>query len=102
MEKLDRWADDQRKSLKAAVEELEESIRAGKREARLAPNLPEKLQMQQRVRQQEARHTEALLAYKEACATIDARKDALLDETSKRLQQQAERQDLFLIRWRVE
>ncbi len=102
MEKLDRWADDQRKSLKAAVEELEESIRAGKREARLAPNLPEKLQMQQRVRQQEARHTEALLAYKEACATIDARKDALLDETSQRLQQQAERQDLFLIRWRVE
>ena len=102
MEKLDRWADDQRKSLKAAVEELEESIRACKREARLAPNLPEKLQMQQRVRQQEGRHTEALLAYKEACATIDARKDSLLDETSQRLQQQAERQDLFLIRWRME
>jgi len=102
MEKLDRWADDQRKSLKAAVEELEEGIRAGKREARLAPNLPEKLQVQQRVRQQEARHTEALLAYKEACATIDARKDVLLDETSRRLQQQAERHDLFLIRWRVE
>jgi hypothetical protein len=101
MEKLDRWADDQRKSLKAAVEELEESIRAGKREARLAPNLPEKLQMQQRVRQQEALHTEALLAYKEACAAIDARKDALLDETSQRLKQQAERQDLFLIRWHV-
>ncbi len=102
MEKLDRWADDQRKSLKAVVEELEEGIRAGKREARLAPNLPEKLQIQQRVRQHEARHTEALLAYKEACATIDARKDTLLDETSKRLQQQAEREDLFLIRWRVE
>jgi hypothetical protein len=102
MEKLDRWADDQRKSLKAAVEELEESIRAGKREARLAPNLPEKLQMQLRVRQQETRHTEALLAYKEACATIDARKDALLDETSQRLQQRAERQDLFLIRWRAD
>jgi hypothetical protein len=102
MEKLDRWADDQRKSLKAAVEELEEGIRAGKREARLAPNLPEKLQIQQRIRQQEARHTEALLAYKEACTAIDARKDALLDETSQRLRQQAERQDLFLIHWRVE
>lgn len=102
MEKLDRWADDQRKSLKATVEELEDGIRAAKREARLAPNLPEKLQIQQRVRQQETRHTEALLAYKEACTAIDARKDALLDETSKRLQQRAERQDLFLIRWRVE
>ena len=101
MEKLDRWAEDQRKSLKADLEELEESIRAGRREARLAPNLPEKLQLQQRVRQQEARHTEALLAYKEACSTIDKRKDILLDETSKRLQQQAERQDLFLIRWQV-
>jgi superfamily II DNA or RNA helicase len=101
MEKLDRWAEDQRKSLKADLEELEESIRAGRREARLAPNLPEKLQLQQRVRQQEGRHTEALLAYKEACATIDSRKDILLDETSKRLQQQAQRQDLFLIRWHV-
>lgn len=101
MEKLDRWAEDQRKSLKADLEELEESIRAGRREARLAPNLPEKLQLQQRVRQQEARHTESLLAYKEACATIDTRKDILLDETSKRLQQQAVRQDLFLIRWHV-
>ena len=99
MEKLDRWADDQRKSLKAQVEELEESIRIGKREARLAPNLPEKLQMQQRIRQHEARHTEALLAYKEACTTIDVRKDSLLDETSKRLQHKAEQQDLFLIRW---
>jgi superfamily II DNA or RNA helicase len=102
MEKLDRWADDQRKSLKATVEELEEAIRAGKRDARLAPNLPEKLRLQQQVRQLEARHTEALLAYKEACTAIDSRKDALLDETSKRLQQQAERRDLFLIRWRVE
>ncbi len=101
MEKLDRWADDQRKSLKAEVEELEDNIRAAKREARLAPNLPEKLQMQQRIRQMEARHTEALLAYKEACGAIDARKDTLLDETSKRLQQQAERQDLFLIRWQL-
>jgi superfamily II DNA or RNA helicase len=101
MEKLDRWAEDQRKSLKADLEDLEESIRAGRREARLAPNLPEKLQLQQRVRQQEGRHTEALLAYKEACSTIDSRKDILLDETSKRLQQQAQRQDLFLIRWHV-
>jgi regulator of sigma D len=99
MEKLDRWADDQRKSLKAAVEDLEEGIRAGKREARKAPNLPEKLQMQQRVRQQEARHTEALLAYKEACANIDARKDALLDETSQRLNQKTELLHLFTIRW---
>jgi hypothetical protein len=101
MEKLDRWADDQRKSLKAELDDLEESIRAGRREARLAPNLPAKLQLQQRVRQQETKHTQALLAYKEACASIDTRKDLLLDETSKRLQQQAQRQDLFFIRWHV-
>lgn len=101
IEKLDRWADDHRKSMKVALDELEENIRAGKREARLAPNLPEKLQIQQRVRQLESRHTEALLAYKEACRTIDAKKDTLLDETSNRLQQQAERQDLFLLRWRL-
>ncbi len=102
MEKLDRWADDQRRSLRAAVEELEASIRVNRRDAHLAPNLPEKLKLQQELRQMQTRHTEALLAYKEACAAMDGRKDALLDETSKRLQQQAERQDLFLIRWCVE
>ena len=96
MEKLDRWADDQRKSLKVAVEELEEDIRAGKQAARLAPNLPgEAASTTAGAGSRRARHTEALLAYKEACATrLIARKDALLDETSQRLQQQAERQEL--------
>lgn len=101
--KLIRWADDQRDSQSAVLEELKANIRASIRESHLAPNLPEKLLIQQRIRQFEARHTEALLAYERACVAIDARMNSLLGETSSRLQQQqAQRQDLFLIRWRVE
>ena len=39
MEKLDRWGEDQRISLKTALADLDESIRASKKEARQAPSL---------------------------------------------------------------
>ena len=39
MDKLDRWAEDLRTSLKSDLEELDQSIKDAKKSARLAPNL---------------------------------------------------------------
>ena len=41
MDKLDRWAEDRRDSLKAELAELDEALKEAKKSARLAPNLPE-------------------------------------------------------------
>ncbi|HMM98628.1 MAG TPA: SNF2-related protein, partial [Anaerolineales bacterium] len=46
IDKLDRWAEDRRKSLQVELDELDETIKETRKAARLAPNLPEKLAKQ--------------------------------------------------------
>ena len=101
MDKLDRWAEDRRASLKAELDELDETIKETKRAARLAPNLPEKLERQRALRQLEANRHDAWKAFDEAAREIDQQKDALLDEISQRLQQKTEQATLFTLRWQV-
>lgn len=99
MEKLDHWADDRRDSLKKELDDLDAMIKETKREARLAPNLPEKLERQRAVRHLESKRTEAWKVFDEASREIERRKDALLDEISRRLEQRIEQEPLFTIRW---
>ena len=68
MDKLDRWAEDRRKSLKAALDELDTKIRETRKGARLAPNLPTKLDLQRQLRQLEATRNEAWKEFDEAFA----------------------------------
>ena len=101
MDKLDRWAEDRRTSLKADLEELDQSIKDAKKSARLAPNLPEKLEIQRTLRGLETKRDEAWRAYDSASRDVDRQKDALLDEISRRLEQQTTCETLFTLRWRV-
>jgi superfamily II DNA or RNA helicase len=101
MDKLDHWAEDRRASLKAELDELDETIKETKKAARLAPNLPEKLERQRALRQLETKRTDAWKAFDEAAREIDRQKDALLDEISQRLQQKSEQAMLFTIRWQL-
>lgn len=99
MDKLDRWAEDRRSALKAELDELDEAIRETKKAARLAPNLPEKLERQRTLRQQETKRNDAWRAFDEASREIERKKDALLDEISQRLQQNTEQELLFTLRF---
>jgi hypothetical protein len=72
-----------------------------KRSARMAPNLPEKLELQRKLRGLETKRDEAWRAYDTASRDIDRQKDALLDEISRRLEQKTECGTLFTLRWRV-
>ena len=102
MDKLDRWAEDRRAALKADLEELDQSIKDAKKSARLAPNLPEKLEIQRSLRGLETKRDEAWRAYDTASRDVDRQKDALLDEISRRLEQQTSSETLFFLRWIVE
>ncbi|MCC7086539.1 MAG: DEAD/DEAH box helicase [Pirellulales bacterium] len=99
MDKLDRWADDRRAALKAELEELDEEIKEKKKFARMAPNLPEKLEFQRKLRGLETKRDEAWRAYDTASRDIDRQKDALLDEISRRLEQKTECKTLFTLKW---
>lgn len=83
------------------LKELEEQIKEVRRSARLAPNLPEKLRLERERRQLETKRDEAWKEYENAAREIDARKDSLMDEVEKRLQQNVHEATLFTIRWRV-
>ena len=99
MDKLDRWAEDRRVSLKAELAELDDALKEAKKAARLAPTLPEKLERQRTARSLEGKREEAWRAYDQASREIDRQKDALLDEISRRLEQKTESEVLFALRW---
>ncbi len=101
MEKLDRWADDRRAALKGELEDLDQEIKDTKKSARMAPNLLAKLEPQRKLRGLEPKRDDAWRAYDTANREIDRQKDALLDEISRRLEQETECKMLFTLRWRV-
>jgi len=99
IDKLDRWAEDRRKSLQVELDELDETIKETRKAARLAPNLPEKLAKQQALRKLEAKRDEAWRNYDAASKELEKQKDSLLDEVSKRLEQSTIHDPLFVIKW---
>jgi hypothetical protein len=101
MDKLDRWAEDRRNSLKADLADMDEALKEAKKEARFAPTLPEKLELQRGARKLEEKREQAWRAYDEASRGIDRQKDELLDEIGRRLEQRVEEKELFTIRWQL-
>ena len=99
---LPGWVqDDHLAALKAALDELDVKIRETRKEARLAPNLPTKLDLQRQLRQLEAKRNEAWKEFDEASRNVERQKDGLLDEISQRLEQKCEQEELFVIRWNL-
>ena len=101
LEKLDRWGEDQRNSLKTRLKELEDQIKEAKRSSRLAANLPEKLALEREKRNLDTKRDEAWKEYEEAAKAIESKKDSLIDEVERRLNQQVEFKPLFNLRWRL-
>ena len=87
MDKLDRWAEDRRASLKAELDELDQALREARKTARSAPTLPEKLERQRESRALESKRDEAWRAFDHASREVDRQKDRVLDEISHRLEQ---------------
>ena len=101
IEKLEHWAEDRRATLKAELDQLDESLKLARKSARTAPTLPEKLERQREVRKLESRRDEAWRSFDQATRDLDKQKDALLDDIAKRLEQHIEEETLFTMRWRI-
>ena len=101
MDKLDRWAEDRRDSLKAELADMDEALKGAKKQARFAPTLPEKLDRQRAAHKLDEKREDAWRAYDEASRDIDRQKDELLDEIGRRLEQRVEQTPLFTMRWRL-
>ena len=101
MDKLDRWAEDRRSSLKATLAELDQALKAAKKTARLAPTLPEKLERQREARVLEGKRDDAWRAFDQASRDLDRQSEELLDDIGRRLEQTLELEPLFTLRWRL-
>jgi superfamily II DNA/RNA helicase len=101
LEKLDKWAEDKRKTLKMSIKDLDSQIRDLKKQAKLAPNLPEKLKLQKKVKKLDSKRDEAYMEYKDASKEIEAKKDELIEEIEAKLKQDVKTKTLFTVKWKV-
>jgi ABC-type phosphate transport system auxiliary subunit len=101
MVKLDKWGDDQRASLKSSMKDLETEIKDLKKKSKIVSNLAEKLQIEKQRKSLEVKLNDAEHDYFDAAKEIEKRKDVLIDNIEKMLEQTMAEEDLFMIRWRL-
>lgn len=101
MEKLDNWADDKRKGLKASLKDLDEQLKELKKQIRQASSLPEKLALQRQARKIETQRDEEWREYDKQAREIEERKDGLLDSIEQKLQVEMVDRELFRMAWEV-
>jgi ERCC4-related helicase len=99
LDKLDNWGEDRRNSLKVVLKELDQQIKEIKKQARLAPNLPDKLKLEKERKKLEAERDTAWKEYDGAAKEIEQNKDQLIDKVEKRLKQNLKDEQLFNFKW---
>lgn len=101
IDKLNGWADDGRRGLKADLKEFDDLVAELKKEARTAQNLPEKLAFQRKLRDVDRKRDEAWKSYDAAAREVEKKKDQLLDEVQEQLEQEVSSTELFSLRWNI-
>lgn len=101
-QKLERWSEDQRESLRGDLKELDEEIKSARRAARTTLDLNERLKIEREKRRLESRRDEAWKKYDFSAREIERKKDLLLDELEKRQTPTVDETVLFEIRWSLE
>lgn len=99
--KLEKWSEDVRNSIKFELKELDKEIKTRKTEARKLLNLEQKVKEQRIIKDLEKKLAEKRFNQYQNEDEIENRKDKLLDEVEQRLKQHSTEQDLFIIRWKV-
>ena len=81
--------------------ELDEQIKEIKRQTRQTNALPEKIELQKKVKAIEKRRDEAWRDYDNSAREIEKKKDDLIDRVESRLSQSIIEESLFEIQWKV-
>jgi superfamily II DNA or RNA helicase len=99
--KLDRWAEDRKLALEEELKDLDRLITETKREALAAQLLPQKVALQQALREYESSRTARRRELFEAQDKVAAQRDTMIETMQQQLQQQVELEPLFTIKWSV-
>jgi hypothetical protein len=101
VDKLEKWSEDVRNSIKFEIKDLDKEIKTRKTEARKMLNLELKVKEQRIIKDLEKKLAEKRYNQYKNEDDIEYKKDNLLDEIEKRLKQKTTEQIVFTIRWKV-
>jgi superfamily II DNA/RNA helicase len=102
MDKLDKWAEDVKTSIEIELKELDKEIKFRKTEAKKVLSLEEKVSAQREIKEMEKRRNALRQNLYQAQDEVDMKKEKLIDEIEARLQHKVAKDQLFLVRWRIE
>jgi Superfamily II DNA and RNA helicases len=101
LEKLDKWADDVKGSLEIELKALDKEIKFRKTEAKKILSLEEKVKAQRHIKEMEKKRNTLRMNLYQAQDAVDGKKENLIEEIEARLKQKIEKNELFLIRWKI-
>jgi len=100
-EKLDKWADDLRQSLRSELKEIEAQIAEAKKQVRLTKLASERNAARRTINLLEADFDEKQNGLLIRSREITRRRDAFYDDVDRRLKQESKVTPLFTIRWTI-
>jgi superfamily II DNA/RNA helicase len=100
-EKLDAWADDQKLGLEQAIKVTDVEIKQVRRSATSAPTLEEKLALQKRQRELEARRSQLRRELFDRQDEVDAERNNLIQKLEAQLTQTMKQHVLFKLEWEL-
>lgn len=100
-DKLENWSEDMKLSLEKEIKDFDAEIKLKKSEARKILDLQKKVVMQRAIKELERKRNEKRKRLFEAQDEIEKKKEGLLENIEKRLQQQTQRHTLFTFKWKL-
>ncbi|GMU90913.1 MAG: DNA helicase [Chlorobiota bacterium] len=101
IEKLDRWGEDKRNSLKVTLNDFDDRIKELKRNVKVAKNLPERLEIEKERKKLAIKRDEAWREYDASTEEIYRLKDNLIEKIEARLEQKIAIEKVFTIGWKL-
>ncbi len=101
LEKMDKWAEDVKKSLEYKLQQLEKDLKTRKTEARKITKLEAKVKAQREIKSLEKRRNELRMNLYAEQDKVDQQKEKLLGDIEARMQHNVTVQDLFIINWEL-
>ncbi len=101
MEKLDKWAEDVKKSMEIKLKQLDLDIKIKKADARKAGALEKKVLLQRQAKKLEGMRNEMRRNLFQSQDEVDQKKETLLETVEAKLEQQTFSKELMRISWKV-
>jgi hypothetical protein len=101
IDKLDKWAEDKKKSLEIELRRLDIDIKAMKTNAKKVLNLEEKVKLQREIKDLEKKRNDMRQKLYTSQDEVDTRKEGLLEKVEAQLKQKTTLTPLFTVRFKI-